>query len=221
MADMLSDGAAWMADQLAASASLTVAYKRGANSSQFLATIGKSMFESSGQNGVTEQWESRDTYGIGVDTLIVGTYSAARRVFNVRRTGKLYLLDEKTDGTDDEPSGSNVGLVIGTIRTRRYNMGNMHSKRFTRALSDVVLPNAGSITVQAKLFNPDAPVTLVPGQSNDTGAEEDYTLKQPIRRKAHAAELIFQTNLQRPEIRNVSIEAALEGLPQTDTRNAA
>jgi hypothetical protein len=60
MADMLSAGAEWLADQFAASASLTVAYKRGANSSQFVATIGKSMFESSGQNGVTEQWESRD-----------------------------------------------------------------------------------------------------------------------------------------------------------------
>jgi hypothetical protein len=60
MADMLSAGAAWLADQFAASASLTVAYKRGANSSQFVATIGKSMFESGGQNGVTEQWESRD-----------------------------------------------------------------------------------------------------------------------------------------------------------------
>jgi hypothetical protein len=60
MADMLSAGAAWLADQFAASASLTVAYKRGVNSSQFVATIGKSMFESSGQNGVTEQWESRD-----------------------------------------------------------------------------------------------------------------------------------------------------------------
>jgi hypothetical protein len=60
VADMLSAGAAWLADQFAASASLTVAYKRGANSSQFVATIGKSMFESSGQNGVTEQWESRD-----------------------------------------------------------------------------------------------------------------------------------------------------------------
>jgi hypothetical protein len=57
---MLSAGAAWLADQFAASASLTVAYKRGANSSQFVATIGKSMFESGGQNGVTEQWESRD-----------------------------------------------------------------------------------------------------------------------------------------------------------------
>jgi len=60
MVDMLSAGASWLADQLAASASLTVAYKRGNNSSQFVATIGKSMFESSGQNGVTEQWESRD-----------------------------------------------------------------------------------------------------------------------------------------------------------------
>jgi hypothetical protein len=60
MADMLSAGAEWLADQFAASASLTVAYKRGNNSSQFVATIGKSMFESSGQNGVTEQWESRD-----------------------------------------------------------------------------------------------------------------------------------------------------------------
>jgi hypothetical protein len=60
MADMLSAGAAWLADQFAASASLTVAYKRGVNSSQFVATIGKSMFEASGQNGVTEQWESRD-----------------------------------------------------------------------------------------------------------------------------------------------------------------
>jgi hypothetical protein len=172
-------------------------------------------------SALNEQWESRDTYGIGVDALIVGTYSDVRRIFNVRRTGKLYLLDEKDNGTDDELSGSNVGLVVGTIKTRRYNMGNMQSKRFTRALSDVVLPNAGSITVKANLINPDAEITLVPGQSNDTGVGEDYTLKQPIRRKAHAAELIFQTNLQRPEIRNVNIEAALEGLPQTDTRNAA
>jgi len=60
MADMLADGAAWFASQLLASASQTCAYRRGANSSQFSATIGKSMFESSGQNGVTEQWESRD-----------------------------------------------------------------------------------------------------------------------------------------------------------------
>lgn len=60
MADMLSDGASWMADQLAANASRTCAWKRGANSSQFAATLGRSTFESAGQNGVTERWESRD-----------------------------------------------------------------------------------------------------------------------------------------------------------------
>jgi hypothetical protein len=153
--------------------------------------------------------------------LVVGTYSNVRRIFNVRRTGKLYLLDEKDNGTDDEPSGTNVGQVVGTIRTRRYNMGTMSSKRFTRSLADVVLPDDGSITVKANLINPDAEITLVPGQSNDTGIGEDYTLKQPIRRKAHAAELIFETTARRPEIRNVSIEAAGPSNPPTETRNAA
>lgn len=60
MGDMLGDGASWLADQLAASASRTCAWKRGANSSQFVATLGRSTFESAGQNGVTERWESRD-----------------------------------------------------------------------------------------------------------------------------------------------------------------
>jgi hypothetical protein len=172
-------------------------------------------------SALNDQWESRDIYGIGVDALVVGTYDNVRRIFNVRRTGKLYLLDEKDNGTDDEPSGTNVGQVVGTIRTRRYNMGTMSSKRFTRSLADVVLPDDGSITVKANLINPDAEITLVPGQSNDTGVGEDYTLKQPIRRKAHAAELIFETTSRRPEIRNVSIEAAGPSNPPTETRNAA
>jgi hypothetical protein len=58
--DLISNGAAWLAGQLIASASVNVAYKRGANTAQINATIGKSVFESNGQNGVTEQWESRD-----------------------------------------------------------------------------------------------------------------------------------------------------------------
>jgi hypothetical protein len=172
-------------------------------------------------SALNDQWESRDIYGIGVDALVVGTYDNVRRIFNVRRTGKLYLLDEKDNGTDDEPSGTNVGQVVGTIKTRRYNMGTMSSKRFTRSLADVVLPDDGSITVKANLINPDAEITLVPGQTNDSGLSEDYTLKQPIRRKAHAAELIFETTSRRPEIRNVSIEAAGPSNPPTETRNAA
>jgi hypothetical protein len=172
-------------------------------------------------SALNDQWESRDVYGIGVDALVVGTYSNVRRIFNVRRTGKLYLLDENNNGKDDEPSGSLQSQVTGTIKTRRYNMQTMSSKRFVRSLADVVLPDDGSIVVKANLINPDAEITLVPGQTNDSGLSEDYTLKQPIRRKAHAAELIFETTAERPEIRNVSIEAALQSMTPTETRNAA
>jgi hypothetical protein len=172
-------------------------------------------------NALNDQWESRDTYGIGVDALVVATYNNVRRIFNVRRTGKLYLLDENANGKDDEPTGSLQAQVTGTIKTRRFGMGTMSSKRFLRSLADVVLPDDGSIVVKANLINPDAEITLVPGQTNDSGLSEDYTLKQPIRRKAHAAELIFETTAERPEIRNVSIEAALQSQVPTETRNAA
>jgi hypothetical protein len=172
-------------------------------------------------SALNDQWESRDKYGIGVDALVVGSYQNARRIYNVRRTGKLYLLDEKADGTDDEPSGSNVGVVAGRIKTRRYGLGSMTTKRFVRSLADVVLPDTAGITVKAVTINPDNEITLVPGQTNTSGLSEDYTLKQPIRAKAHYAELIFETTANRPEIRNVSIEAHGPSRPPTETRNAA
>lgn len=60
MADLLRSGAAWLASKLAADASVTVAYRRGAYTAQCPATIGRSTFEAAGQNGVIETFESRD-----------------------------------------------------------------------------------------------------------------------------------------------------------------
>lgn len=60
MADMLAAGASWLADQLAASASVVCTYERGTDASAVTATIGRSVFEAAGQSGVTERWESRD-----------------------------------------------------------------------------------------------------------------------------------------------------------------
>ena len=62
---------------------------------------------------------------------------------------------------------------------------------------------------------------MVPNQTNTSGEPEDYTLKNPIRQKAHYCELEFLTTANRPEIRNVSVEAALASRPQTETRHAA
>jgi hypothetical protein len=50
---------------------------------------------------------------------------------------------------------------------------------------------------------------------------EDYTLKNPIRSRAHYCELEFLTTANRPEIRNVSIEGTVSTMPQTETRHAA
>jgi len=46
-------------------------------------------------------------------------------------------------------------------------------------------------------------------------------MKSPIRFKAHAAEIIYETTGGRPEIRSASIEASPKSLPPTETRNAA
>ena len=169
-------------------------------------------------SALNEQWESRDTYGIGVDALVVGTYSDVRRLFNVRRTGKLYLLDEKADGTDDEPSGSNVGQVAGRIITRRLNFKEMSSKRFLRSVADVIIPNGGGITTEVSVIDPDKTETIG-SITNSSGVTEDYHLKSPIRFKAHAAELTFTTTGQRPQIRSAAIEASPKSLPATLTRN--
>lgn len=173
-------------------------------------------------SALNEQWETRDEYGFGIENLLVVTEGTSRRVMATSQAGTIMMLDEVEAG-DDAPDPSiadYAGTVPGRILTRRYGMGSMSSKRFVRALSDVVLPNAGGIVVRAIMVNPDRTITLVPGQTNDGGAE-DYTLKQPIRQKAHYAELEFETTGSRPEIRNVSIEAAGPSNPPTETRNAA
>ena len=175
-------------------------------------------------SALNQQWETRDTYGAALDDLIVSNYEARRRIFAVNRAGRLLLLDEQEAGDDPMDGAVGAGFeapVQGRIRTRRYGFGSMHTKRFVRSMADVVLPDTGSIAVKAYMVNPDAEITLVPGQTNTSGLAEDYTLKQPIRQKAHYCELEFLTTANRPEIRNVSIEAAGPSLPPTETRNAA
>jgi hypothetical protein len=174
-------------------------------------------------SALNEQWETRDEYGFGIDDLLIVTAGSRRRVMATSQAGTIMMLNEEQAG-DNAPNPSitgYVGTVSGRIVTRRYGMESMHNKRFLRSLSDVVLPDTASITVKARLTNPDAEITLVPGQTNLSGLSEDYTLKQPIRQKAHYCELEFLTTANRPEIRNVSIEAAGPSLPPTETRNAA
>jgi hypothetical protein len=174
-------------------------------------------------SALNDQWETRDNYGFGIDDLLVATYERERRVFSTSQAGIIMMLNEVEAG-DDAPDPSvpdYIGTVPGRIVTRRYGMGTMTDKRFVRSLADVVLPDTASVTIKAVTVNPDREITLVPNQTNTSGVSEDYSLKNPIRQKAHYCELEFLTTANRPEIRNVSVEAALASRPQTETRHAA
>jgi hypothetical protein len=172
-------------------------------------------------NQLNEQWESKDIYGFGVNTFIVCDIANRRRVVISNVAGKLMLLDELEGG--DDPVDQNVTQlqsVAGKIKTRRYNFGSMHSKRFLRTVADVVIPSGASVTTKIGTINPDTE-SAIGTLTNSNGSSEDYNMKWPIRYKAHAAEVIYETANGRPEIRSASIEASPKSLPDTETRNAA
>jgi len=172
-------------------------------------------------NALNEAWEYRDTYSIGVDQILVGDYSERRRVFNARFSGSLYLMDDKDNGKDDTAVETDGYTVTGKIKTRRYDFGEMHSKRFLRTIADVVIPNGATVTTKLTTINPDKIEEQIGVLTNSTGTAEDYNMKSPVRHKAHAAEIIYEATNGRSEIRSASIEASPKSLPPTLTRNAA
>lgn len=173
-------------------------------------------------NQLNEQWETRDIYGVGVNEFIVVDVANARRILISNQAGKLMMIDEVEAGDESPSSEVNTTTAVpGKIVTRRFNMGIMSAKRFNRVLADVVLPDTSAITVTANILNPDKDEELIPGLSNTTGSSEDYSLKLPIRLRAHATDITVETTSGRPEIRAMSVEAAGSSLPPTETRVAA
>jgi hypothetical protein len=174
-------------------------------------------------NSLNNQWEYRDTYpaSAAVNQILVATYQNKRRVFSIPRSGNLYLLEEVTDGTDEAAADAvnDSQPIIGRIKTRRYNFNEMSSKRFLRSVTNVVIPNGATVTTRVNIIDPDREDEQIGTITNDTGAEEDYHLKAPVRFKAHAAELIYETSGGRPEIRSAALEASPKSLPATLTRD--
>jgi hypothetical protein len=173
-------------------------------------------------NALTDTWEYRDTYpsSASVNQILVGTYDSQRRVFSVPRSGNLYLLEQEDTALDDNAVNAGTSPITGSIKTRRYDFGDMHSKRFLRTIADVVIPAGASVTTKISTINPDTETT-VGTLTNSNATSEDYNMKSPVRYKAHSAEVIYETSGGRPEIRSASIEASPKSLPPTETRSAA
>jgi hypothetical protein len=173
-------------------------------------------------NALNNSWEYRDTYpsSASVNQILVGTYDNQRRVFSVPRSGNLYLLEQEDTALDDNAVNAGTSPITGSIKTRRYDFGDMHSKRFLRTIADVVIPAGASVSTKISTINPDTE-TIVGTLTNAAAGPEDYNMKTPVRYKAHSAEVIYETSGGRPEIRSASIEASPKSLPPTETRSAA
>lgn len=171
-------------------------------------------------NSLNNSWETKDIYAFGIDNFLVATYGTIRRIFISNRAGALYLLDENEEGDESSEVGAGVTPVAARLRTRRYAFKTPHAKRFVRGFADVVLPDLSSITARAAIINPDSEFEVA-SLSNVSGTAEDYSLKFPIRAKAHAVEMVITSNKGRPEIRAASTEAILASSPQTETRTVS
>lgn len=185
-------------------------------------------------NALNEQWEYSDEYpaNASVNQILVSLYDNKRRLFSVSRSGNLYLLEENSAGVDDQAAGSAspTSEVEGRIKTRRYDFKDMSSKRFLRSVANAVIPSGGTVRTFANIIDPDRlhygevdqdgngpdPIGTI---TNSSGTSEDYHLKSPVRFKAHACELVYETAGGRPEIRSVALEASPKSLPATLTRN--
>lgn len=182
-------------------------------------------------NQLNEQWETRDIYGFGVDNFIVANRESERRIFISNQAGKLMMLDELEAGDDSPDSDVNiVSPVQGRIKTRRYGFNTMTHKRYTRVITDAILPDGSKMFVSADTLNPDEELgsqyTLTGGKTiraitmlnNQTGEAEDYHVKAPTRYRAHGMDVTIYTDGGRPEIRAIGVEAAGPSLPSTETR---
>jgi hypothetical protein len=170
-------------------------------------------------NALNSAWESRDTYSISLNELLVAGYESQRRLFTAARTGALFLLDENEYG-DDVPFENDEDLyteITSELITRRYGWGSLNTKRLTRAKASVLLPDASSCTLDALTTDYDNELQVAELE-NATGEDEDYTIKAPLRCKATGLGLRFRTQSGRPILRQISAEATRSALDPTETR---
>lgn len=136
MPDMIRSGASWLADRLAASAAVTVTYKRGDGVAKIKATIGRSTFESTNQNGVIENWESRD--------FLVKT---AELPYGEPYRGDL-IVEEAADGVETvyEVSAPR-GVPLFHFADAFELVCRVHTKRSDKSLTYIVTEGGEEIAV--------------------------------------------------------------------------
>ena len=158
-------------------------------------------------NQLNESWESVDTNLPALDRLVVSDFGTQRRLFAASNSGAIFLLEENENSNDDTGTGSAQASVNGVITTRRYFYGQLARKRLGNVAVSAMLPSGSSVSVSAVTTDPDNTTTIA--TVTNSGADNDYTIRAPIRRPGTYLDLTVTTSGGRPTIRAVSADATL------------
>jgi hypothetical protein len=156
-------------------------------------------------NQLNESWESVDTNLPALDKLVVSDYGTTRRLFAASNSGAVFLLEEIENSNDDTGTGTAQASVNGVVTTRRYFYGQLARKRLGNVAVSAYLPSGSSITVEAVTTDPDNTTEIA--TVTNSGADNDFTVRAPIRRPGTYLDLTVTTSGGRPTIRAVSADA--------------
>lgn len=165
-------------------------------------------------NIVLNSWESVDTLpaGVYVDNLIRIIYEDQLRVAAICSSGKILLLEENANGTDEYGNGGSATTVAVDAKavTRLYRGGDVSSvKRWKIATIGSTTKTADStkFRILANTREPDsAEVEL--GEFTTTAVEEDFR-RLGIRQRGNGIQITIDngaTAAGRWELRDISIE---------------
>jgi hypothetical protein len=158
-------------------------------------------------NQLNESWESVDTNLPALDRLVVSDDGTQRRLFAASNSGAIFLLEEYDTANDDTGTGSAQALVNGVITTRRYFYGQLARKRLGNVAVSAYLPAGTTVDVASVTTDPDNTTHIA--TVTNSGVDNDYTIRAPIRRPGTYLDLTVTTSGGRPTIRAVTADATI------------
>ncbi len=103
MPDLLEQSSAWLEDQRTKHLSHTVTYRRGDQSAEVAATIGRTVFRVDDQYGAQIRSESRDYLVLTADLVLVGNAALPQRGDQIRETVGETVFVYEVIAPGDEP----------------------------------------------------------------------------------------------------------------------
>jgi hypothetical protein len=116
MADMLSDAAAWLADQRRAFMSKTVTYQRGQEEVDLPATVGQTVFRITDDYGASIRHVTRDFLIAADDLVLGGAATEPKRGDRIRETIGGITFVHEVMGVGGEPEWRYSDPFRGTYR---------------------------------------------------------------------------------------------------------